>query len=93
MREGDKVGNTVEGWSNYETWNVNLWFDNEYDLYTAKVAFLRNVKAVNAANVKRLVLSRLPNGTKDMQGRKDYDKVNWPEIAESWAGDKAELSA
>lgn len=38
---------TYNGWTNYETWNIPLWFDNEYDLYITK----RNVlqRMINSA--------------------------------------------
>ena len=29
----DRAPNTYNGWANYETWNVALYIQNEYDLY------------------------------------------------------------
>jgi hypothetical protein len=33
---------TYEGWSNYATWNVSLWINNEYPYYQAAVEFMKN---------------------------------------------------
>lgn len=33
-----------EGWKNYATWNVSLWLNNEYNIYTAAVEFMKDYK-------------------------------------------------
>jgi hypothetical protein len=83
----------VEGWSNYESWNVALWFDNDYDLYTVKVEWLKRAYRVDAAVVKAFVKLVLPNGTPDFDSPADYDKVNWDEVAENWKAEAEELAA
>lgn len=30
-----------EGWKNYQTWNVSLYINNEYNLYQSAVEFMR----------------------------------------------------
>ena len=37
------MSNTQEynGWTNWETWNVLLWLDNEENLYKIKQSFIR----------------------------------------------------
>ena len=30
---------SYNGWKNYQTWNVALWIDNDYGLYSAAVEF------------------------------------------------------
>ena len=30
------------GWTNYETWNVNLWIENDEGLYNLKVESIRD---------------------------------------------------
>lgn len=37
----------VEGWSNYETWNVALTIDNDRDLYDKMVQYVKNNKEVD----------------------------------------------
>ena len=32
---------TYEGWKNRQTWNVSLWLNNDYNMYTAAVAFMQ----------------------------------------------------
>lgn len=39
---------TYEGWKNYETWNVALWINNDYILYTAATSFMKIYKGGRA---------------------------------------------
>ena len=38
------AGVTYEGWKNYATWNVALWLNNEYNIYTGAVEFMKDYK-------------------------------------------------
>ena len=78
------------GWSNYETWNVDLWLDNEEPLYRAKQAFIKRGR-INAESVARFCFDTFPNGTPDMKHRADMAKVNWSELADSWQAEYDEL--
>ena len=73
-----------QGWTNYETWNVALWFGNDEGLYRSVV----NTKTPYTADLAEdLVLELLPRGTLDFENRgkaKAYRKVNWEEIAEAF---------
>lgn len=85
---------TYEGWTNWETWNVALHFDNDFALYCSKLEFLHNTDEVTAEAVKAFVTKVLPRGTKDMGGPShQMRRVSWQELAESWAVDKKELAA
>jgi hypothetical protein len=69
------------GWANYETWNVALWFGNDYGMYQAVKG---HPKKFTAASAEEFTKELLPNGTPDFESRGGascYAKVNWKEIA------------
>ncbi len=35
------MSKTYEGWKNRQTWNVSLWLNNDYNMYTAAVRFMQ----------------------------------------------------
>ena len=35
-----KESTTYNGWTNYETWNVSLYINNDYDLYKAACSYV-----------------------------------------------------
>ena len=78
--------NTYNGWTNWETWNVLIWLDNEQNLYNAKESFIRQTQ--HKQNFETLVKSFLtiifPNGTPDMKTAEEMESVNYEEIAEAW---------
>ena len=78
------------GWTNYQTWNVVLWFDNDEGLYHAALAQSEQGRyKFNRNTAENFVRSLLPTGTRDLQGRayggRDaYKGVNWQEISRSF---------
>tara|TARA_Y100000034_G_scaffold118812_1_gene159860 strand:+ start:1612 stop:1893 length:282 start_codon:yes stop_codon:yes gene_type:complete len=78
---------TYNGWSNWETWNVNLWIDNEEDTYFDKEEFINNTP-IDIETVEGFCRNRFPNGTQDMDDASEMDKVNWSELCESWKEEK-----
>ena len=70
------------GWTNWETWNVNLWIMNDEGLYSA---MHQHSQPWTAESARDFMLDILPDGTPDMSGVKDYCAVNWEEIAAAWA--------
>ena len=95
------------GWTNWETWNLALWIDNEEPCYRSKVDFLKG-QDPDAASVQGFCVDLFPHGTPDMKVLGDCDKerkrrkpelrgadamakVNWVEIAEHWSEEKADL--
>ena len=82
------MSNTQEynGWTNWETWNVLLWLDNEENLYKIKQSFIRtNEHKQNFESlVKSFLIDMFPNGTQDMDSAEEMNAVNYEEIAETW---------
>lgn len=90
---------TYNGWTNYATWNVNLWCDNESGMYFRKLNLLESLghpcTAFDAETIAIAVLGE--RGTPDLSGPDSVDEpgwrwqdVNWEEIAEHWADEIAE---
>jgi len=72
---------TYNGWTNWATWNVNLWAMNDEYIYRM---VMRN-QPYDADNVEKMVRRHIyPEGTPDMDSAKEMDDVNWEEIAEGW---------
>ena len=81
---------TYQGHANYETWNVELWVDNEQPLYLKKVRlFDRSTEPITAKNVQEFVDGYMAGCTPDVNAA-DMDKVDWSEIAESWETERQE---
>lgn len=78
------TANTYNGWTNWSTWQINLWLDNEEPWYRAKQRFLRagdfSEDAVKAFCVEQFG----KEGTPDMDQPGEWEAVNWTEIAESF---------
>jgi hypothetical protein len=77
-------GEGYQGWANWETWNVALWFGNDEGLYHAVRDYPHRF---TAASAKDFVIDMLPNGTPDFERReaaRSYAKVRWGEIARAF---------
>ena len=71
-----------QGWANYETWNVALWFGNDRGLYDA---VREHPERFTAKGAKEFVKELLPDGTPDFKGKsRSYAKVDWKEIADDF---------
>jgi hypothetical protein len=66
------------GWKNWETWQINLWLDNEEPSYREKVRFVKRGN-LSDEQVESWVREQFPNGTPDMDPG-DMAKVDWEEI-------------
>tara|TARA_E500000305_G_C3869036_1_gene164229 strand:+ start:281 stop:553 length:273 start_codon:yes stop_codon:yes gene_type:complete len=78
--------NTYNGWTNWQTWNVLIWLDNEQNLYNAKESFIRRNEHKQNFEiiVKSFLTDIFPNGTPDMKTAEEMEAVNYEEIAETW---------
>jgi len=89
--------NGYNGWTNYATWNVGLWIDNEYDAYMTKVDYLKRLnRTVDKHDVITVLDMTFGKMTPDLVGN-DWEggriqDVNWWEIAESWEQERLELT-
>lgn len=89
LEEGDVIyiKEEYQGWTNWETWNMALWADNEEAMYKDRVATQKKIKKWDANSVKKFLLGYYPKGTPDMEP-KEISKVNWKEIADSFNEDE-----
>ena len=80
------------GWTNYETWNVALWIDNEQGSQEYWREVTREIRetASEASQVKDAIWSieqaarfTLADQLEDLLGSA-LDNVNWREIAGNW---------
>jgi len=82
---------SYNGWTNWETWNVALWIDNDEPMYRERIRWMRRrYNEITADDVEEFVRELMPNGTPDMDGAADYNKVDWSEIAEHWEQERVE---
>ena len=76
------------GWTNWETWNVALWADNEEETYKTKQRFVRGLRIVAwgyfVGHVEHFCKEIYPSGTPDMKDESEMDNVNYQEIADAW---------
>ena len=80
------------GWTNWETWQVPLWIDNDEGTYRTKREALRRYRSVGIDNIsaRHIAEGIFPDGTPDMEPG-DMDKVDWAEIAEHWEDERQEM--
>jgi len=59
--ENDAIDDTYNGWTNKETWLVNVWLNNDYDLYKHYISTLTEIveKQSNVLYTNRLVIDEL----------------------------------
>jgi hypothetical protein len=89
---------TYNGWSNYQTWNVNLWLSNEEPLYDKvrgmaeryKDADDKDAARIGLADDLRPFVEQMVFGDEEVYGiRGDLlthalGMVDWYEIAGTW---------
>jgi hypothetical protein len=68
---------TYNGWKNWQTWNVALWFGSDEGLYLRVIG----MGSFNRDRARSFVLEVLPNGTPDMSSAAEYRGVDWSAIS------------
>jgi hypothetical protein len=84
-QEATMTNQGYNGWKNYQTWNVALWFGNDEGLYLAVKEY---PKRFNKDTVRDFVTELLPDGTPDLKDtpkwKSPYAGVNWQEISRAF---------
>jgi hypothetical protein len=84
---------TYNGWTNYETWLVNLWIQNDEDLYSQLHDMVVTVDTLFAAkeilmawmdNEYDTYVEHAPHGLFQDLLRGALAEVDWYEIAKDW---------
>jgi hypothetical protein len=89
------VGEPCNGWSNYATWNVVLWIDNDEASYVKKNHWMRQFAGRIDARLAEEIAEDCLGGRKTPDLKADSDisighrwcDVNWSEIASHWSAD------
>lgn len=76
------------GWTNYETWNLSLWIENDEPLYRARNEFVARADTVNGALVEEFFHTFMGGTTPDLANMAERgepcDAINFDEIATHW---------
>lgn len=78
---------SYQGWKNWETWNIVLWYGNEEPLYRSVVREYKHSGRFTAKSAKEFVMDAMPDGTPDMRDLSPtklhdaFAKVSWTEVA------------
>ena len=86
-----------EGWTNYATWNVVLWIDNDEPMYLRKVDWLRQFPGKVDARLAEEIAEDCLGGctTPDLEENADagctWKDIDWNQIAEHWSDEGAQL--
>jgi len=80
---------SYNGWTNYETWNVALWIDNEEGTYSERCDLAE--RATDSYRLAQDIKAWINEMAPDLGASLFSDllsaalsEVNWEEIAENW---------
>ena len=78
---------TYNGWKNYSTWNIALWFSNDQDLYNKWIMVSKILVSLRNYFAGLEIMAHFGRpATPD--GVEITDKtIDWAEIAQSWNED------
>ena len=75
---------SYNGWKNYETWNVNLWIQNDEGFYNAMVEELRSILEAHEWDWENVSLAEVRTLVRDVIGLKTPDGVRTTDILIDW---------
>jgi len=79
---GQRMDEEYQGWTNYHTWNANLWSMDDEEAYRYVVDH-RPIDGYDVDTAEEVFSEFYPDGTPDMDGELP-DDINWQEIADAW---------
>ena len=87
---------TYNGWTNYGTWNVNLWVDNEEPTYSDKLKMLqKRTRPVTGETVRAFYHRKMGGTTPDLdemrRTKERFGRINFGEIAKHWEAERLEM--
>lgn len=83
---------TYNGYTNWATWNMELWMDNDELICKERLLWWKRIIAPSLAfKAKLIALKFFPIGTPDMQ-KSDLALINWEEIATHWEAESKETT-
>lgn len=89
---------TYNGWTNYETWAVKLWIDNDQGDQGDQEYWLERAKEVHGAyELSDMLRTEMQEAMPDLQGvfadllQAAIGSVNWHEIAEAMMADAKDI--
>ena len=83
-----------EGFTNYATWNVALWTDNDYSLYLSKCAWMERRTKPIARSAAAPFFREYIGNTPDLKGNKEpgtrKKDIDFSDLAEHWETERQE---
>ena len=86
---------SYNGYTNYATWNIDLWLDNDYGMYKAKQSFISGfdgdeIGAQDVAYAAEHILGR--TSTPDLEDSDGcrWSDIDWDQLAELWTAEGRE---
>ena len=69
---------TYNGWTNYETWNVALYIQNEYPIYQVAYRYVEQCRRLD----EKVDYTMLADVLRIVHGDKTPDGVSWTDISQ-----------